>query len=184
MRQLSVRRQFLNSKIYKNGFRTGSVRKISFCDWRRGTELISQVVINLSFLRKLVLGFLWVELEKLTKIVKPILWWWKEVFVFKKKLIFTYFGLADTPVSKIEECFTKFLKRDDIYVILINQHIAEMIRHLIESHTAPLPAVVEMPSKGIPYDSNKDSIMKRARVIYKITLKTCFILFFPEKVQS
>lgn len=42
--------------------------------------------------------------------------------------------------------------------------VAEMIRHVIDSHTQPIPAVLEIPSKDHPYDASKDSILRRARV--------------------
>lgn len=56
--------------------------------------------------------------------------------------------LPDTAVSEIEDCFKRYVKRDDIDIILINQNIAELIRHVIDAHTSPLPAVLEIPSKG------------------------------------
>lgn len=70
----------------------------------------------------------------------------------------------DTAVSEIEDCFKRFLKRDDIDIILINQNYAELIRHVIDAHTSPVPAVLEIPSKDHPYDASKDSILRRARV--------------------
>ena len=42
--------------------------------------------------------------------------------------------------------------------------IAEMIRHLIDGHDKPIPAVLEIPSKDHPYDPTKDSILRRAKV--------------------
>lgn len=71
---------------------------------------------------------------------------------------------ADTAVSEIEDCFKRFVKRDDVDIILINQNYAELIRHVIDAHTAALPAVLEIPSKDHPYDSSKDSILRRAKV--------------------
>lgn len=71
---------------------------------------------------------------------------------------------ADTPISEIEDCFKRFVKRDDIDIILINQNYAELIRHVIDAHTSPLPAVLEIPSKDHPYDASKDSILRRAKV--------------------
>ena len=68
--------------------------------------------------------------------------------------------------TEIETTFTAFLKRDDIDIILINQNIAEQIRHLIDAHTSPIPAVLEIPSKDQPYDPNKDSILRRAKGMY------------------
>ncbi|KAF7493560.1 V-type proton ATPase subunit F [Sarcoptes scabiei] len=72
----------------------------------------------------------------------------------------------NTTISKIEETFQSFLKRDDIDIILINQNIAEQIRHLIDAHTDPIPAVLEIPSKDQPYDPSKDSILRRAKGLF------------------
>lgn len=74
--------------------------------------------------------------------------------------------ILDTSVSEIEDCFKRFVKRDDIDIILINQNYAEMIRHVIDAHSAPIPAVLEIPSKDHPYDASKDSILRRAKVSY------------------
>lgn len=54
----------------------------------------------------------------------------------------------NTLVSEIEETFKSFLKRNDIDIILITQNIAESIRYLIDAHNSPIPAVLEIPSKG------------------------------------
>ncbi|GFY42214.1 v-type proton ATPase subunit F [Trichonephila inaurata madagascariensis] len=70
----------------------------------------------------------------------------------------------NTPASEIEDTFKNFVKREDIDIILINQNIAEMIRYVIDGHTKPVPAVLEIPSKDHPYDPNKDSILRRAKV--------------------
>ncbi|VDL95305.1 unnamed protein product [Schistocephalus solidus] len=74
----------------------------------------------------------------------------------------------DTPLREIEEAFLSFVKREDIAIILIVQNVAEMIRHLIEAHTNPIPAVLEIPSKDHPYDSTKDSILKRAKGMFSV----------------
>ena len=47
-----------------------------------------------------------------------------------------------------------------------------MIRHVIDNHNEPIPAVLEIPSKDHPYDASKDSILRRAKVI------VFFIYFF------
>jgi V-type H+-transporting ATPase subunit F len=86
----------------------------------------------------------------------------------KMNLIFLY---LDTAVSEIEDCFKRFIKRDDIDIILINQNFAELIRHVIDSHVAPVPAVLEIPSKDHPYDASKDSILRRAKV--RKSIKKC-----------
>ncbi|VDM35099.1 unnamed protein product [Hydatigera taeniaeformis] len=52
----------------------------------------------------------------------------------------------DTPLSDIENAFTSFLTRDDIAIILIVQNVAEMIRYLIDAHTDPIPAILEIPT--------------------------------------
>ncbi|KAI2796574.1 hypothetical protein RDWZM_010133 [Blomia tropicalis] len=72
----------------------------------------------------------------------------------------------NTLPSEIESTFNQFLKRDDVDIILINQNIAEQIRHLIDGHTQPIPAILEIPSKDQPYDPNKDSILRRAKGLY------------------
>ena len=41
-----------------------------------------------------------------------------------------------------------------------------MIRHVIDEHDKAIPAVLEIPSKDHPYDPNKDSILRRAKVQY------------------
>lgn len=54
-------------------------------------------------------------------------------------------------------------KIDEIFP---NIQVAEMIRHVIDSHTQPVPSVLEIPSKDHPYDASKDSILRRAKVKY------------------
>ncbi len=44
--------------------------------------------------------------------------------------------------------------------------IAELIRTTIEQHTAPVPAILEIPSKDHPYDPTKDSILRRAKGMF------------------
>jgi len=72
----------------------------------------------------------------------------------------------NTSISEIEETFKKFIRRDDIDIILINQNVAEMIRYVIDTHTTPVPAVLEIPSKDHPYDPAKDSILRRAKGMF------------------
>lgn len=60
----------------------------------------------------------------------------------------------------------QFLNRDDIGIILINQYIAEMVRHALDAHQRSIPAVLEIPSKEHPYDAAKDSILRRARGMF------------------
>eukprot|EP00096_Caligus_rogercresseyi_P010832 TRINITY_DN4067_c0_g1_i1.p1 TRINITY_DN4067_c0_g1~~TRINITY_DN4067_c0_g1_i1.p1 ORF type:complete len:123 (-),score=37.57 TRINITY_DN4067_c0_g1_i1:140-508(-) len=72
----------------------------------------------------------------------------------------------DTAITDIEDTLKTFIKRDDIGIILINQNIAEMVRSLIDAHTAPIPAILEIPSKDFPYDPSKDSILRRAKGLF------------------
>lgn len=63
-----------------------------------------------------------------------------------------------------------------------------MIRHVIDTHNDPIPAVLEIPSKDHPYDASKDSILRRAKVIglfmvtHSYTLNI-FVFFFIGNVQ-
>lgn len=77
-----------------------------------------------------------------------------------------YILIIDTAVSEIEDSFRSFLSRTDIAIIMINQNIAEMIRHIIDGHDKPIPAVLEIPSKDHPYDPTKDSILRRAKGMF------------------
>ena len=76
------------------------------------------------------------------------------------------FFVLDTPITDIEDCLKKFIKRDDIDIILINQNIAELVRTTIDGHTAPVPSILEIPSKDHPYDPAKDSILRRAKGMF------------------
>lgn len=55
-----------------------------------------------------------------------------------------------TSLTEIEDKFRSLTNRDDISVVLITQSIASQIRHLIERHDKPIPAVLEIPSKTCP----------------------------------
>nr|WCZ58423.1 V-type proton ATPase subunit F [Paratrimastix eleionoma] len=67
-----------------------------------------------------------------------------------------------TPRDQIEEAFVRFTRREDVGVILINQHIADEIRNLIDEYDQSVPTILEIPSKFQGYDSSKDFILKRA----------------------
>ncbi|PKY01450.1 V-type proton ATPase subunit F [Aspergillus campestris IBT 28561] len=74
---------------------------------------------------------------------------------------------AKTETSAIEKAFVNFTQeRNDIAVLLINQHVAERIRHSVDSFADPFPAVLEIPSKDHPYDPEKDSVLKRVRRLF------------------
>ncbi|KAI9596098.1 ATPase, V1 complex, subunit F [Syncephalis fuscata] len=73
---------------------------------------------------------------------------------------------AKTPAAKVEETFQEYKLRKDIAIILINQHVAETIRPLIEAHNEAYPALLEIPSKDHPYDPSKDSVLKRVQKLF------------------
>eukprot|EP00795_Rhopilema_esculentum_P014578 gene14578-5650_t len=72
----------------------------------------------------------------------------------------------ETTIHEIEETFNAFTSRSDIAIILITQKIAEEIRHVLDAHDKAIPAILEIPSKDYPYDSSKDSILKRAKGMF------------------
>ena len=67
----------------------------------------------------------------------------------------------DTDLTTIEKAFQDFSTRDDVGIILVNQHIANTIRHVLKDYTATIPTVLEIPSKEHPYDPQQDYIMVR-----------------------
>ncbi|KAK6457127.1 ATPase, V1 complex, subunit F [Scheffersomyces xylosifermentans] len=72
-----------------------------------------------------------------------------------------------TTVEQVEEAFDTFTSgRDDIAILLINQHIADLIRFKVDSYTNAFPAILEIPSKDHPYDPEKDSILKKVRRLF------------------
>lgn len=71
-----------------------------------------------------------------------------------------------TPVATIEETFLAFTQRKDIAIVLINQHIADDIRPLIDEYHEAFPALLEIPSKDHPYDPAKDSVLKRVQRLF------------------
>ncbi|KAL0478155.1 V-type H+-transporting ATPase subunit F [Acrasis kona] len=75
------------------------------------------------------------------------------------------FLIVDNKVdsSQIEETFKKFVARKDIAIILINQHVADQIRGLLNNYDQIVPAILEIPSKEIPYDPSKDYILSRVK---------------------
>ena len=59
----------------------------------------------------------------------------------------------------VEEAFQDFSTREDVGIILINQHVANDIRHVLKDYTETIPTVLEIPSKEHPYDPEQDYIM-------------------------
>jgi len=74
---------------------------------------------------------------------------------------------AKTENAAIERAFDDFTtKRKDIAILLINQHIADKIRHRVDAYTAAFPSLLEIPSKDHPYDPEKDSVLRRVRRLF------------------
>ena len=74
------------------------------------------------------------------------------------------FFIVNSTVDKleIEDIFKGLIVRKDIGIILISQHIAEMIRETLDEYEEIIPTVLEIPSKNFPYSIEKDSIMQKA----------------------
>jgi len=70
----------------------------------------------------------------------------------------------DTQLQQVEETFGTLSSRDDIGIILINQHIANDIRHVLKDYNSTIPTVLEIPSKEHPYDPEQDYIMQRVNM--------------------
>ncbi|KAK4079253.1 hypothetical protein Trihar35433_358 [Trichoderma harzianum] len=68
---------------------------------------------------------------------------------------------SKTETAAIESAFESFTERKDIGIVLINQHVADRIRHRVDTYTAAFPTVLEIPSKDHPYDPEKDSVLRR-----------------------
>ena len=70
-----------------------------------------------------------------------------------------------TTQEEIEKAFNTFTARDDVAILLINQHIANLIRPLISNFDKPLPAIIEVPSKDHPYKPDEDPVFKRVSAL-------------------
>ena len=68
----------------------------------------------------------------------------------------------DTTDQEIEETMRKYLERSDIGIILISQNVAERVRNIIVEHEKVIPTILEIPSKGTPYEPEKDTIVVSA----------------------
>ena len=72
---------------------------------------------------------------------------------------------SDTDVKVIEQTFLDLTQRKDIGILLINQHVANEIRSTLRDYTKLIPTVLEIPSKDIQYDAEKDYIMQRVNMV-------------------
>ena len=69
---------------------------------------------------------------------------------------------STTEKAQIEDFFKSLIVRKDIGIILISQHVAEIIRETLDAYEEIIPTVLEIPSKNHPYSIEKDSVMQRA----------------------
>lgn len=70
-----------------------------------------------------------------------------DIFLF----FFVFFSSSqDTTVSQIEDAFNRLTAREDVAIVLINQHVANEIRHVLGSYSKTIPTVLEIPSKDVP----------------------------------
>jgi len=86
---------------------------------------------------------------------------------------------GDTEIEQIEKAFDTLTTRPDVGILLINQHVANMIRHKLRDYTATIPTILEIPSKDHPYDPEMDSVMQRVRIPDTIHLpgaRTCICI--------
>lgn len=72
---------------------------------------------------------------------------------------------AETEMGIVEEFFKKVTNRSDVAIVLINQHVANMIRHAVRDYNKVIPTVLEIPSKDQPYDPSQDYIMQRVNMV-------------------
>lgn len=71
-------------------------------------------------------------------------------------------GLSETTTSQIEAAFKEFTERHDIGILLINQHVADQIRPLVEKYEQAFPALLEIPSKDHPYGLSHKFVVRNA----------------------
>lgn len=85
----------------------------------------------------------------------------------KKSTNFLIYKPGKTEIKEIEDAFDDFtIKRDDIAVLLINQHIANIIRHKLDKYDAFFPSILEIPSKEHSYSSDQDWIIKKVKNVF------------------
>lgn len=72
---------------------------------------------------------------------------------------------GETPLQTIEATFQEYTNREDIGIVLINQFIANEIRHLMNDYDKTIPTLLEIPSKDQPYSPDSDYIMQRINMM-------------------
>jgi V-type H+-transporting ATPase subunit F len=78
-----------------------------------------------------------------------------------------FFIISKEEKLEIEEIFKTLIGRKEVGIVLISQHIAEIIRDTLDAYEDIFPTVLEIPSRYLPYSIEKDSLMQKAcRQIY------------------
>lgn len=72
-----------------------------------------------------------------------------------------YVVTPSTPIADVELAFVSLTNRSDIGIIIICQHIANSIRHLLQEHQSVIPSIIEIPSKGQKYDAEQDHVLQK-----------------------
>ena len=89
-----------------------------------------------------------------------------------------FFVITKEEKPQIEEIFKTLKNRRDIGIILISQHIAEIIRDSLDAYEEVIPSVLEIPSKNYPYCVEKDTLISKAsRQIFGTAVP-------PEKIEE
>ena len=84
---------------------------------------------------------------------------------------------STTEKAQIEDFFKSLIVRKDIGIILISQHVAEIIRETLDAYDEIIPTVLEIPSKNHPYSIEKDSVMQRA-------LRQLYVQHIPDELKE
>jgi V-type H+-transporting ATPase subunit F len=71
----------------------------------------------------------------------------------------------DTDVEEIERAFDSLTQRSDVGIVLLNQHVANLIRHKLRDYAQTIPTILEIPSKDHPYDPEQDTVMQRVTMM-------------------
>jgi len=80
----------------------------------------------------------------------------------------------NTEVLEIEDAFMNFTRRTDVGILLINQHVANEIRHKLRDYTQTIPTILEIPSKDTPYDPEQDTGTINPHFTVNFNLKPIF----------
>lgn len=76
---------------------------------------------------------------------------------------------SKTRSHEIADFFTECTQRKDLAMIMLTQTQANEIRNVVDDFARSgqfVPAVVEMPSKDVPFDPKKDPIMQRVQMFF------------------